>query len=159
MHPYAEFIALQLAQENNRQTVLEDKGNRLTQTSAVTAVLFATASGLLLGKDVRPTGPALVMMCIALGLFLAAVVCGVIVGRPAKQTLATASTLDAMVAKQWDDPESQSQRVIASLNVDSLGSLRPSNAKKVPWLVAGLVLQSAALLAAAVCLVQLAALA
>lgn len=138
---YAAFIADQLKAEHARRSSLDDRGAKLQQSLAVTVGLFATALGLLLGKDGRMAGISLWLFAATVLVLVAAFLCGVVSTRLMGYEVADGETFAHMLNSHWTDTEPSSRNITAWLDAKTIERLRPGNNFKAAWLLAGITCQ------------------
>lgn len=143
---YATFINEQLKAEQARRTSLDDRGGKLQQSASVAVGLFAAALGLMLGKDARIGGPALVLFVLAVVALSAAFLCGVLATRLISYAVADDSTMHKMLNAHWSDTEISSRNITAWLDAQTIERLRPGNDFKAAWLLVGIACQGVGVL-------------
>lgn len=138
---YAAFIADQLKAEHARRSSLDERGAKLQQSLAVTVGLFATALGLLLGKDGTIRGLPLWLFATTVLVLVAAFLCSVVATRLIGYEVADEQTFAQMLNTHWTDTEPSSRNITAWLDAKTIERLRPGNNFKAAWLLAGITCQ------------------
>lgn len=154
---YASFIDAQMQAEAARRTSLDERGARLQQSASVTVGLFATALGLLLGKEKLLAGWALWLFVGSVILLIAAFLCGIVTTRLVTYEVADEATFARMLgADHWGDSAPTSRNITAFLQARTVAVMRPGNNFKAAWLSYGILAQGLGVLLGAAAFVLVA---
>ncbi|MDX3192105.1 hypothetical protein PV458_27155 [Streptomyces sp. MN03-5084-2B] len=142
------FIEAELKAERERRTGQEARGQALITTSgALVTLLVGVAAVVKTAATLRFPPSVSITVGTALLLFAVAAGCGVAVGWNRHYAVAKATTLTRMLTDHWTDDEVDARNHVATLLVETLGTLRRANELKARWVLVGLVVQVVALIA------------
>ncbi len=154
---YAAFVDEQLRAESARRTSLDERGAKLQQSASVTVGLFATAIGLLLGKDHTLAGWPLGLFVGSIVVLIGAFLCGVVSTKLVTYEVADGGTFAGMLGDHWGDSDVDSRNITGWINAKTVTAMRPGNDFKAAWLSYGIWAQGAGVLLGAVAFVLVAA--
>ncbi|MBD5830486.1 hypothetical protein [Janibacter melonis] len=142
---YTGFIEAELKAEHERRGALDGRAAGIATTSSAFLALVFTVSALVTGKDYRFTDWGARGAVLALLLFAAAALSGLVATVAGRgYHVVSVPTLRDMVGSHWVDDEVDARNVTASSNVETIFDLRVGNNLKARLIVVGLGLQVAA---------------
>ena len=146
----AAFIGTELENERKRRAGLESRGVALITTSSSFCTLLLAVAALVLDQQAgRPSLGTIVAVVVAVGLFAAAGIAGILAARARWYSVADVQTVDELLGDRWSVDLDTARRAVATINRNTLASLRDGNDKMASAAALGGWLQVAAVAALA----------
>lgn len=149
---YADYIALQVAREDQRKSSLEARGVMVVTTSGVLATILLGLATLTKKQDAAFALPdsarwwiIAALVCLAL-----AVVGALVTNFPLRSDEADVGGLRRLIDQFWDDPGSEAEKTVAKNRVSIIKSAKKANRLRARSLFAAMCFELLALVAIAV---------
>lgn len=143
---YSVFIESELAAEESRRTEINTRASAASGSAGVQLALATALVIFLRGQDFVPDRSTSAIYVVALVLYLASIVCGLLAARSYPAEVAPASLLHTIVQDRWSDSSTTAKASVAHMQAKSIAKLRDSNKKKTDWLQQSFTVQIVAIL-------------
>jgi len=145
---YAAFIESELKAERERRAALDSRGLALVTTSGSLTTLLAAIGAFVTGRaGFQLPSASIWPLLLTLITLAAAAGCGLLASHNRPYRVADRGTLSAMTGARWSTHEVDARNAVASINAETVLTLRRGNNDKAYLLVAGLTSQLVGLLA------------
>jgi hypothetical protein len=127
-----KYIEDQLAEERATKSALEDRANTvITSAGTLTTLLFALGALATKSTNYQLPGGSQVLLVVAVGCFLVAIVFALLAAAPASYSEVTMQSLRAVATPEaFGAPAADAEPKIASAMVDVIDGARSGNATK-----------------------------
>ncbi|GIF22277.1 hypothetical protein BJ973_002601 [Actinoplanes tereljensis] len=143
---YFDFIEQELTAERARMSSLDSRSASIVASSVTLAGLIGIGGALASPGVIRQNVVSSILLTCAIGAFVCASLLGILSGRRRLLKAISDETLKDMISDQhWTDSEELAQRAVAFVKVQTICSIRASNANRGKILTAALIAQIAAL--------------
>jgi hypothetical protein len=127
---YAAYVQATLNDERERAKVLSERAAATTTTSSAFVGLVHALAVLLTGKDYAYTGAAAAGLLVGLLAFAVATLLGFVANLSRTYEVAAIETMSEMTTTRWTDSDVDARNTVAYVNLNTVKSLRDTNATK-----------------------------